>query len=354
MKTLTVALPGREYDILIGCGLLEQAGEQLCRVLPRAERVFVVTDSHVAELYLDVLTKSLTQAGLGVSSAVIPAGEGSKCAARLAELWESMMQAGLTRTDAVVALGGGVVGDLVGFAAATYLRGVDYAQIPTTLLSAVDSSVGGKTAVDLTVGKNLVGAFHQPILVWCDTDTLATLPPVTFRDGCAEVIKYGLLDDAEFFAYLRENRDTLDLTHVIARCVDMKRSLVVLDEFDRGLRQLLNLGHTFGHAIESVSDYSIPHGHCVAMGMAMICRAAAAMGAMSASDAAAVEEVLTLYGLPTHVPYSLEELSDAVLSDKKIRGHAVALVMPRAIGSCEIQMFAASALPRWLAAGGAV
>ena len=343
----------RPYDVCIGAGLLPQLGEELLN-LRKACTVAVISDDTVLPLYGEAVCASLRKSGFTPLTYAIPSGESAKNLTTYASVLAFLAENRLTRSDLVVALGGGVVGDLVGFAAATYLRGVDYVQIPTTLLSAVDSSVGGKTAVDLTVGKNLVGAFHQPILVWCDTDTLATLPPVTFRDGCAEVIKYGLLDDAEFFAYLRDNREDLDLTHVIARCVDQKRSLVVLDEFDRGLRQLLNLGHTFGHAIESVSDYSIPHGHCVAMGMAMICRAAAAMGAMSASDAAAVEEVLTLYGLPTHVPYSLEELSDAVLSDKKIRGHAVALVMPRAIGSCEIQMFAASALPRWLAAGGAV
>ena len=226
-------------------------------------------------------------------------------------------------------------------------------QVPTTLLSAVDSSVGGKTAVDLTVGKNLVGAFHQPLLVWCDPDTLLTLPGTVRRDGCAEVIKYGLLGDAEFFQKLQQIPGP-DIEEIIARCVEMKRDIVCQDEFDRGQRQLLNLGHTFGHAIEAVSNYSIGHGHCVAMGMAMICRAAAAFGTMSAADAEAVIRLLEQYGLPTHVPYSLEALSAAVLSDKKISGSTVSLVLPRAIGRCEVQKFSASALPRWLSAGGAV
>ena len=343
----------RPYDVCIGAQLLPRLGAEL-QTLHKSCTVAVISDDTVMPLYGEAVCQSLREAGFTPLTYAIPSGESAKNLTTYAQVLTFLAENRLSRSDLLVALGGGVVGDLVGFAAATYLRGVDYVQIPTTLLSAVDSSVGGKTAVDLTVGKNLVGAFHQPILVWCDTDTLSTLPPVTFRDGCAEVIKYGLLDDAQFFAYLRDNRENLDLTHVIARCVDMKRGLVVLDEFDRGLRQLLNLGHTFGHAIESVSDYTIPHGHCVAMGMAMICRAAASMGAMSAADAAAVEDLLTLYGLPTHVPYSLEALSSAVLSDKKIRGHAVALVMPRAIGNCEIQMFSASALPRWLSAGGAV
>jgi len=252
MKTLTVALPGREYDILIGCGLLEQAGEQLCRVLPRAERVFVVTDSHVAELYLDVLTKSLTQAGLGVSSAVIPAGEGSKCAARLAELWESMMQAGLTRTDAVVALGGGVVGDLAGFAAATVLRGVDFVQIPTTLLAQVDSSVGGKVAIDLKAGKNLAGAFWQPRLVLMDPNVLDTLDDKTFADGMAEVIKYGCIMDEAFFAFLEEHASRKavmeEIEQVLYTCCNLKRQVVQEDERDTGRRMILNFGHTLGHA----------------------------------------------------------------------------------------------------------
>ena len=352
MKRIPIAV-SRPYDVCIGAGILPQLGEELLQ-LHKPCTVAVVSDDTVLPLYGEAVCQSLRETGFTPLTYAIPSGESAKNLTTYASVLTFLAENRLSRSDLLVALGGGVVGDLVGFAAATYLRGVDYVQIPTTLLSAVDSSVGGKTAVDLTVGKNLVGAFHQPILVWCDTDTLATLPPVTFRDGCAEVIKYGLLDDAAFFAYLRENRENLDLTHVIARCVDRKRELVVLDEFDRGLRQLLNLGHTFGHAIESVSDYTIPHGHCVAMGMAMICRAAASMGAMSAADAAAVVELLTLYGLPTHVPYSLEALSRAVLSDKKIRGHAVALVMPRGIGNCEIQMFSASALPRWLAAGGAV
>ena len=352
MKRIPIPV-SRPYDVCIGCGILPRLGEELSSI-HKSCTVAVISDDTVMPLYGQAVCQSLRDAGFTALSYTIPSGESAKNLTTYTQVLTFLAENRLTRSDLLVALGGGVVGDLVGFAAATFLRGVDYVQVPTTLLSAVDSSVGGKTAVDLSVGKNLVGAFHQPILVWCDADTLATLPPVTFRDGCAEVIKYGLLEDAEFFAYLRDNRTQLDLPHVIARCVEMKKGVVVLDEFDRGLRQLLNLGHTFGHAIESVSDYSIPHGHCVAMGMAIICRAAASMGAMSAADAEAVVELLRAYELPTHVPYSLAALSDAVLSDKKITGHAVALVMPRAIGSCELQMFSASALPRWLAAGGAV
>ncbi len=341
------------YEVCIGAGILPQLGGELLQ-LHKACTVAVIADDTVMPLYGETVCQSLREGGFTPLTYTIPSGESAKNLTTYADLLTFLAENRLTRSDLLVALGGGVVGDLVGFAAATFLRGVDYVQVPTTLLSAVDSSVGGKTAVDLTVGKNLVGAFHQPILVWCDIDTLATLPAVTFRDGCAEVIKYALLDDAAFFNYLRDNCENPDLAYVIARCVEMKRDVVALDEFDRGLRQLLNLGHTFGHAIESVSSYSIPHGHCVAMGMAMICRAAASMGAMSADDAAAVESVLTLYGLPTHVPYPLEALSAAVLSDKKMAGSSITLVLPRSIGQCQLQRFSATALPRWLAAGGAV
>ncbi len=349
-----IAVPvSHPYEVCIASGCLSGLGAELAR-LHKCCTVAVISDDTVMPLYGETVLQSLREHGFTAHAYTIPSGESAKNLTTYGQVLTFLAENRLTRSDLLLALGGGVVGDLVGFAAATFLRGVDYVQVPTTLLSAVDSSVGGKTAVDLSVGKNLVGAFHQPMLVWCDPDTLATLPEAVFRDGCAEVIKYGLLDDAAFFTYLQENCGKLDLTAVIARCVEMKRNIVCQDEFDKGLRQLLNLGHTFGHAIESCSDYTIPHGHCVAMGMAMICRAAAAMGAMRDADAAAVEEILTLYGLPTHVPYSLEALSDAVLSDKKMVGRAISLVVPRAVGRCELQMFSATALPRWLAAGGAV
>ena len=343
----------RSYDVCIGSGILPRLGEELGK-LHKACTVAVIADTTVMPLYGEAVCQSLRDGGFTPLAYTIPSGESAKNLTTYTQVLTFLAENRLSRGDLLLALGGGVVGDLVGFAAATYLRGVDYVQVPTTLLSAVDSSVGGKTAVDLSVGKNLVGAFHQPILVWCDTDTLATLPPVTFRDGCAEVIKYGLLMDSGFFSYLRDNRECLDLTAVIARCVEMKRDIVCEDEFDRGLRQLLNLGHTFGHAIEALSDYTIPHGHCVATGMAMICRAAASMGVLRDTDAAAVEELLGDYGLPTQAPYSLEALSAAVLSDKKIVSGTVSLVVPHAIGRCALHRLPAEELSRWLAAGGAV
>ena len=350
---ITISVPvSRPYPVCIGKGRLKDLGLHLAAIHD-ACTVAIISDTTVLPLYGETVAESLRSAGFTVVSYAIPSGESYKNLQTYGEVLTFLAQNHLTRTDLIVALGGGVVGDLAGFAAATYQRGIDYVQVPTTLLSAVDSSVGGKTAVDLTVGKNLVGAFHQPLLVWCDPDTLDTLPGTVRRDGCAEVIKYGLLGDAEFFAKLQQVPGP-DITEIIARCVEMKRDIVCQDEFDHGQRQLLNLGHTFGHAIEAVSNYTIGHGHCVAMGMAMICRAAAAFGTMSDEDAQAVIRLLEQYGLPTHVPYSLEALSAAVLSDKKIKGSTVSLILPRAIGQCEVQKFSASALPRWLAAGGAV
>ena len=225
MKTLTVSLPGRSYDILIERGLLDRAGEYCRKALPRADKLFVVTDSTVGPLYLKRLIPPLEAAGWETAICEIPAGEASKCAGELARLWECMMDFGLTRTDAVVALGGGVVGDLAGFAAATILRGVDFVQLPTTLLSQVDSSVGGKVAIDLDHGKNLAGAFWQPRLVLMDPDTLDTLPDATFADGMAEVIKYGCIFDRAFFDFLaqRPERAKLmeEIEHILYTCCDL-------------------------------------------------------------------------------------------------------------------------------------
>ena len=350
----TVSVPvSHPYEVCIQPGSLAGLGAHL-KTLHKPCTVAVISDDTVMPLYGETVCQSLRDAGFTVIHYAIPSGESAKNLTTYGQVLTFLAQNRLNRGDLLVALGGGVVGDLTGFVAATYQRGIPYVQIPTTLLSAVDSSVGGKTAVDLSVGKNLVGAFHQPILVWCDPDTLATLPASVFRDGCAEVIKYGLLGDGGFFTYLRENRDSLDLTRVIARCVEMKRDIVCEDEFDKGLRQLLNLGHTFGHAIESCSNYTIGHGHCVATGMALISRAAAENGLCSTDAAQEVIDILTRYGLPTESPYGLEQLSRAVLSDKKIVGSAISLVVPREVGRCELRKIPAPELHSWLRAGGVV
>ena len=337
MKTLTVALPGREYDILIQRGLLDRAGERCRETLPRARRLFVATDSHVAPLYLKRVTDSLAGAGFQVSSHIVPAGESSKCAAQLSALWEAMMAAGLTRTDAVVALGGGVVGDLAGFAAATALRGVDLIQIPTTLLSQVDSSVGGKVAIDLKHGKNLAGAFWQPRLVLMDPDTLDTLSDRIFADGMAEVIKYGCIFDKAFFDFLaaRPTRAQLmgEIEHILYTCCNLKRMVVEEDERDTGRRMLLNFGHTLGHAYELAGHYETwTHGQAVAAGMVKAAGLGERLGVTPAGTAETVAGVLAPLGLPTAIPCTAEEYAAAVGLDKKGAGADITLILLEELG----------------------
>ena len=281
MKTVTVNA-STTYPILIGERLLDRAGA-LCAEHIGVCRVCVVTDDTVHALYYKRLEATLLAAGYEVYPFVIPHGEASKSTESLVALLEFCAEHRLTRADALIALGGGVVGDLCGFAAAVYLRGVRFVQIPTTLLAMVDSSVGGKTAVDLRAGKNLAGAFHQPSLVICDCRTTDTLTPEIFADGCAEVIKYGVINDRDFFDFLK-NGIAEQLEDVIEVCVTHKRDIVEADEFDRGARQLLNLGHTVGHAIELCSDLAISHGSAVSIGMVLVMRAAIAMGICPASD----------------------------------------------------------------------
>ena len=253
------------YDVRIGSGLLGRCGDYLAALLGQ-RRIAVLADDTVASLYLDTVTAALEDAGFAVCSHIFPSGEGRKNLSTLTELLEFLASEHLTRTDCVAALGGGVTGDMAGFAAAVYLRGIRYVQLPTTLLAAVDSSVGGKTAVDLTAGKNLAGAFCQPAAVICDTDCLKTLPPDVFADGAAEAVKTGVLSDEALFALFEDGTLTADPGEVIARCVAYKAGVVERDEKEQGERKLLNLGHTVGHAIEKCSGYVIPHGHAVAAG----------------------------------------------------------------------------------------
>ena len=245
------------------------------------------------------------------------------------------------------------MGDLTGFAASTYLRGIGFIQIPTTLLAMVDSSVGGKTAIDLPAGKNLAGTFYQPWLVLCDPDCLDSLPDEVFRDGCAEVIKYAVLGNAPFFEELNRTPPRTHLEHIIETCVRMKRDIVAQDEFDRGQRQLLNLGHTFGHGIEACSGFAVSHGSAVAIGMAMIVRSAAQLGLCTAGTRDAVLALLRQYGLPVDCAYPVEQMLGTILHDKKASGGSINLIVPTAIGSCEIRKTPASEISDWLRAGGA-
>ena len=352
MKTVSVHA-SRSYEIRIGRGLLQGAGEQI-RAVTDAKKVMLVSDDAVWPLYGGAVRRSLETAGLTVCSFVFPHGESSKCACTYLELLDALCAQQLTRKDAIAALGGGVAGDLAGFAASTYLRGIGFIQIPTTLLAMVDSSVGGKTAVDLDGGKNQAGAFWQPSLVVCDCDVLDTLPEREYRCGCAEVIKYGLLNNAPFFNDLMETPAKEQYEHVISTCVEMKKQVVLSDEFDRGARQKLNLGHTIGHAVEQCSGFTLLHGECVAIGMAVITRAAVKKGFCAQETLDAVEKILKLYGLPDKTDYSADKLLDVALSDKKVANGNISLIVPEAVGKCSIRPVPAEALREWMQAGGIV
>lgn len=339
----------RAYDVGIGPELLDRLGVEIAARL-HPKKIGLVTDSRVAPLYAARARAALEQVA-EVAEFVIPAGEASKNGQEYLSLLSFLAGEKLTRADCLVALGGGVVGDLTGFAAATYLRGVAYVQVPTTLLAAVDSSVGGKTAIDLPEGKNLAGAFYQPSLVLCDTDTLNTLPEDIFRDGCAEVIKYGVLYDPALFAHLEEKGVDFDREAVIARCVELKRDVVARDEFDRGERQKLNLGHTVGHGVEAKSNFTVSHGKAVAIGMAIVSRAAAKMGLCKIEDRDRILAVLERFSLPVSTSLSPEELAKAALSDKKRAGDTVNLILPAAIGDCRIVPTPVTQLEGFLKAG---
>ena len=338
------------YEVSIGGGLLTACGQRLREVLAPC-RVAVITDSTVAPLYLKTVTGSLEDAGFTVCSYIFPAGEGSKNFTTLAAILEFLAEQHLTRTDCVAALGGGVTGDMVGFAAACYLRGIRCVQLPTTLLSAVDSSVGGKTAIDLAAGKNLAGAFLQPTAVLCDTDCLRSLPSDVFADGTAEAIKTGVLDDESLFALFEDNTFTAAPEEVIARCVRYKAGVVERDEKEQNERRLLNLGHTVGHAIEKCSGYAIPHGHAVAAGLSIIARSAEALGWTEEPIAARIAACLKKNQLPTGTEFSANALAEAALKKKKRAGGNITLVIPKKIGVCELKKVPVSELLPIIRAG---
>ena len=324
------------YAVAIGPGLLKDCGPALRGIVPPC-RLAVVTDSTVGPLYLETVTKSLRAAGYAVSAYAFPAGEGSKNIGTLSGILEFLAEERLTRSDCLAALGGGVVGDMAGFAAACYLRGLRCVQMPTTLLSAVDSSVGGKTAIDLKAGKNLAGAFLQPAAVLCDTDCLKTLPPAVFADGAAEAIKTGVLCDESLFALFEDGTLSADPAEVIARCVAYKAGVVERDEREQGERRLLNLGHTVGHAIEACSGYTVPHGHAVAAGLAVISRAAERLGWTAEPLADRICACLRKNALPVSSEFSPEALAEAALADKKRSGDHITIAAPKKIGLCELK-----------------
>ena len=325
-----------EYDVTIGPGLLAECGPRLKEAVGLCHMA-VVTESNVAPLYLETVKNSLLEAGYKVSTYVFPAGEGSKNFHTLSNILEFLAAEQLTRTGCVAALGGGVTGDMAGLAAALYLRGVKYVQLPTTLLAAVDSSVGGKTAIDLSAGKNLAGAFLQPSAVICDTSCLKTLPPEVFADGAAEAIKTGVLCDESLFALFEDGTLTNVPEKAIARCVAFKAGVVERDEKEQGERKLLNLGHTIGHAIEKCSNFTIPHGHAVAAGLAVMARAAERLGWAEEPIARRICDCLSRNGLPTGTDFTPDVLAQAALSDKKRAGDEITLVVPKRIGRCVLE-----------------
>lgn len=341
----------REYDVRVERGALSRLGEWT-RQTVGGQTAALVSDDTVCALYGAQAEASLRQAGYRVVSFVFPHGEASKTLSTYAQLLTFLSENRLTRTDPVVALGGGVTGDLAGFAAATYLRGVPLVQVPTTLLAMVDSSVGGKTAVDLPQGKNLVGCFYQPHLVLCDPNALSTLPEEQYRCGCAEVIKYAVIGSEPFFRELEAAPIHAQEEHVIAACVTMKRDVVHEDEFDRGTRALLNLGHTIGHAVEASSGFSLLHGQGVAIGLAVIAQAAAKKGFCTEEAASRIVKLLQACSLPTETDVPARTLLQAAGSDKKRDGALLSLIVPEAIGRCRIERIPAEELLLWMQAGG--
>ena len=351
MKTIRVSA-SKSYDVLIAPGLLDECGERIREVVATCIAA-IVTDTNVAPLYADRVQQSLERAGFRVVKHVFPAGENSKNLTVWGEVLSFLAENGLGRGDFVVALGGGVVGDLAGFAASAYQRGIRFVQLPTSLLAAVDSSVGGKTAVNLPEGKNLVGSFWQPILVLCDPALLGSLPIEELRCGSAEEFKCGVLRDEGLFDALSKNPALASSEDVIRRCVQIKRDLVEEDEFDRGSRRLLNLGHSFGHAVEVCSGYEILHGQAVAIGMAMIARAAAEKGICAPETAEKICAGIRALSLPTETEIPGETLLKALLRDKKRSGDTMNLIVPETIGSCRVEKVPVEELGDWLRLGGA-
>ena len=343
-REVRVALAGRAYDVVIGRDLIDQAGARLSPLLKRPLAA-VVMDEMVKGLHGPRLAGSLLAAGIDVRPIVVSPGEGANSFAGLEAMTDSQLALELERGDVIVAFGGGVVGDLAGFAAAIYKRGIDFVQIPTTLLAQVDSSVGGKTAIDTPRGKNLVGAFHQPRLVLADLGVLTTLPAREMRCGFAEVLKYGLLGDADFFAWLEANgsrvlaREEDALAHAVARSVEMKAEIVAEDEREGGVRALLNLGHTFAHALEAETGYgeALKHGEAVALGCAMAFRFSTCLGLCGKADSARAEGLVAASGLPGRLadlgrPFSAEALLARMVQDKKAKSGRLTFILARSIG----------------------
>lgn len=342
MQTIDVRVE-KPYQVMIGHGLLQNAGE-LLRPYLRPCKVALISDDQVYMLYGKTVREALVKVGFEVLPYPFLHGEQAKSVEQLAAIWAFLSENTFTRGDLLVALGGGVTGDLTGFAAACYLRGMTYVQMPTTLLAAVDASVGGKTAINLPAGKNLVGAFWQPHAVLCDCDTFKTLPPEHYKSGIAESLKHGVLYDRALFETIAYGEIANEIEAIVSRCVAIKADVVAGDERDVGNRQLLNLGHTPAHGIEMLSGYAIAHGHAVAIGMCIMARAAEAMGICAQGASDAIATALARHGLPVACAYSPDALAAAAMGDKKRMGDVITLVLPEEIGRCRLQKIEVSKL----------
>ncbi len=353
MKKIHVALGEHAYDIEIAKGLLDSIGQKTTSLLPKARMAAIVSDTNVAPLYSERLARSLEAAGLKTVLLTIEAGEQSKNMKVLSEVLEQLAESGMTRSDVLLTLGGGVVGDLGGFAAASFMRGIAFIQVPTSLLAQIDSSVGGKVAVDLKAGKNLAGAFYQPKAVFIDTELLATLPVRFLHDGLAEAIKYGCIKDAALFekiaAYADDAELLADIDSVVAACCSIKARIVEQDEFDKGLRMLLNFGHTLGHAVEQHFGYShFTHGEGVAIGMYQLTKRTEALGLTKAGTAARIKEVLEKYTLPIASGVPKEALLSTMAKDKKKQGSSITLIILESLGQGVLKKISWQEMPEYL------
>ena len=335
MKTLKVETQSALYDILIEKGILSKCAMYIKNVV-RGKKALIISDSNVAELYLDTVKSSLENEGFCVFTHIFEAGEKSKHLRTVAEIYDTLAQNEFTRKDFIVALGGGVVGDISGFASSTYMRGIDFVQIPTTLLSQVDSSVGGKTGVDTKYGKNLVGAFYQPKLVLIDSDTLNTLSDHFFADGMGEVIKYGCIANAQLFSELFEIDIKENIEDVILECLKIKRDVVNEDERESGIRMILNFGHTLGHSIEKLSNFSLSHGECVAKGMVLITKMGEKLHLTESGTTEKIELVCKKHNLDTSINFKVTDIADSAKNDKKGDGNKLNLVLISKIGDAVI------------------
>lgn len=330
-RIVEVKTSTKEYEVIIGNSL--HYGEEIAKV-KKSCKIIVVSDDIVFSLYGNKCINEIKECGFDVDFFTFPNGEKSKNLSTAEDILSFLAKRGISKSDLLVALGGGVTGDLTGFVASVYLRGMEYIQCPTTLLAAIDSSVGGKTAVDLPQGKNLVGAFHQPLRVVCDTDTFKTLPDNVFSDGMAEAVKYGMIRDKELFEQFEKH--SFDISDMVHRCVQIKAEIVGEDEFDTGVRKLLNFGHTVGHSVEKLSDYEIPHGSAVAIGMVIVTRAYEHAKGLDASMSERLITTLQHYQLPVSCDYTLKDLAEQAISDKKRAGNTISILLPEEIGHCVI------------------